>query len=316
MKNTAARQLSNHRVVARNIVIILIGLLVMYAVLPQIGSFHRSLSLVRHAQLSWFVAAILISTASYFAAGLVYICLAQKPLPYTRTVLVQLASMFTNRLLPAGIGALGTNYQFLRRHKHSAAQALTVVSVNNLLGFVGNMLLVGIMLLVLPAGSRSVHLPHLSQTAVLVGAVTIILVALALLTLFRKKLKDISRQIISALAHYRAQPLQLILALASSMLLTMCYTGCLYAAGQAVGIHLSVAAVLICMSAGVAGSTAVPTPGGLGGAEAGLVAGLSAYGIPGAQALAAVLLYRICTYWLALLGGSIAFLVAGRRHYL
>ena len=59
-----------------------------------------------------------------------------------------------------------------------------------------------------------------------------------------------------------------------------------------------------------------PTPGGLGGVEAGLVAGLVAYRVASADALAAVLVYRLVSYWLMLAIGAAAFVIAERRGYL
>jgi len=56
--------------------------------------------------------------------------------------------------------------------------------------------------------------------------------------------------------------------------------------------------------------------GGLGGAEAGLTAGFVAYGLTSNRALAVTLLYRLLTYWLALVIGALAFSVARRLRYL
>jgi uncharacterized protein (TIRG00374 family) len=73
---------------------------------------------------------------------------------------------------------------------------------------------------------------------------------------------------------------------------------------------------LLVLTAGVAGGTLTPTPGGLLGVEAGLIAGFAAFGISTADALAAALLYRLLTYWLALVGGFIAFVYAQHAKYL
>ena len=50
--------------------------------------------------------------------------------------------------------------------------------------------------------------------------------------------------------------------------------------------------------AGAIIGSAVPTPGGLGGIEAALSAGLIAVGVDSGTAVSSVLLYRIVTYWL------------------
>ena len=51
------------------------------------------------------------------------------------------------------------------------------------------------------------------------------------------------------------------------------------------------------------------TPGGLGFVEAGLVGTLTLAGVPGPDALAATLLYRLVSYWLPIPVGGVAYLV-------
>jgi uncharacterized membrane protein YbhN (UPF0104 family) len=50
--------------------------------------------------------------------------------------------------------------------------------------------------------------------------------------------------------------------------------------------------------------------------EAGLVAGLVVYQVDSAAALAAVLVYRLISYWLPLAAGAAAFAVSHRRKYI
>ena len=100
------------------------------------------------------------------------------------------------------------------------------------------------------------------------------------------------------------------------MALTACYALCLYACVHGVGLHTSFVVVFLVMTLGVLGMTAAPTPGGIGGAEAGIVAGLTLYGTGAAEALAIALLYRIFTFWLPLVSGAVAFVYASRRRYI
>ena len=67
--------------------------------------------------------------------------------------------------------------------------------------------------------------------------------------------------------------------------------------------------ILTAIAAYLAGSivaSAAPTPGGLGAAEAALVAGLTVAGLPQATAVPAVLLFRLMTYWVPILPGWLA----------
>jgi uncharacterized protein (TIRG00374 family) len=56
-----------------------------------------------------------------------------------------------------------------------------------------------------------------------------------------------------------------------------------------------------------------PTPGGVGPFEAAAVAGMGTLGVAAGPAVAAVLTYRLITYWLPVVPGGIALHVLRRR---
>jgi uncharacterized protein (TIRG00374 family) len=58
----------------------------------------------------------------------------------------------------------------------------------------------------------------------------------------------------------------------------------------------------------------VPTPGGVGGIEGALIAGLSAAGVAVALATPATLLFRLVTYWLRVPIGWVAMKYLESRH--
>ena len=82
----------------------------------------------------------------------------------------------------------------------------------------------------------------------------------------------------------------------------------------AFGVHLDFTQVLVIFTLGSVVGVATPTPGGLIGIEAGLIAGFVAFGISGPKALAIVLTYRFISYWLPILPGFIALVYVKRRH--
>jgi uncharacterized protein (TIRG00374 family) len=87
----------------------------------------------------------------------------------------------------------------------------------------------------------------------------------------------------------------------------------LYCAGQALGVEISPLTVLFVVPASTLAGM-VPTPGGLGGVEAALVALLVAVAVESAAvALAVALVYRVVSYWFALaVGGGAALAVLKR----
>ena len=72
------------------------------------------------------------------------------------------------------------------------------------------------------------------------------------------------------------------------------------------------AAAVVFLAGNTVGS-ATPAPGGLGGVEAVMAAGLTAIGIPPHQAIPAVLLFRMATFWLPIPFGWISYAVLQRR---
>jgi undecaprenyl-diphosphatase len=219
--------------------------------------------------------------------------------------------MFINRLLPVGLGAIGANFAYLRTQKHSRAQAAVVVAANNIVGFIGHavvltaaFVLLGVRL---PDGIAGNQLRH---GWLLAAGVLIIGVSFVLLWRTQRRVRKTLQQLIG---HYRRRPVRVLAAVLTSALLTISNVWCLQFCLQATGINLPFTTTLLIFTFGVGLGTAVPTPGGLGGVEAGLVAGLVAYDVAGAPALAAVVLYRLISYWFALATGALAFVYCRQR---
>jgi undecaprenyl-diphosphatase len=145
----------------------------------------------------------------------------------------------------------------------------------------------------------------------LIGLVGVIVAAVLLLPPVRRKLLRFGSNMLVSVR--KLQVRRVLVALCLAVLLTATYTLVLACAAQAVDLELSILQVFIVFSIGMLTATAAPTPGGLVGAEAGLFAGFVAYGVAAAPAGAAVLLYRLVSYWLPLIPGCFALLAARKR---
>ena len=291
-------------------------ILALYVLLPQLSIFRNSWHLLGNLKPVWTLTAVGLTVTTYLLAALTYCLLAPLRLRYHEVVVVQFAAMLVNRLLPAGVGALGANYAYLRHKRHSTTQAASVVAVNNLLGIVGHVLIVMVVLALSSEYSR--HLAagseHKIKSVAEVIAGVVIAVVLIGLVFSRRHLKRLLATIGSQIAVYERRPWRLSGALSSSMLLTVCNVLCLYSCMLAVGVHLPLIVVILIFTFGLSTGTVTPTPGGLGGFEAGLTAGFVAYHIGSGSALAIALLFRLITYWLMLLVGMVAFIVVQRKH--
>jgi uncharacterized protein (TIRG00374 family) len=88
----------------------------------------------------------------------------------------------------------------------------------------------------------------------------------------------------------------------------------LLAALEAAGAQPNLALTLLAYCAAQLLAQVPITPGGLGVVEAGMTATLALAGIPAGQAAAAVLAYRLASYWLQLPAGLVAWLLHRRRY--
>lgn len=303
---------------AREQLLILLGaIIVLYFIVPHIGSFRHSLELAKNADSQLLALSVVFTALSYIAAAGTYWLLAILPLSYFRTLLIQLAGMFVNRLLPAGVGSMSVNYLHLKRSGHTGAQAASVVAANNSLGIIGHVFLLVALLLPLHGHLPDLHLPLLNNLRIIIVVVAATSVLWAAVYMrYQKQIKRSLKSFVRQFLNYRHRPNRLSLALLCSLGLTLSNVLSLWFCVLAMNISIPFIAVFIVFSLGVALGTATPTPGGLGGVEAGLVAGLVVYHVDSASALAAVLVYRLISYWLPLVAGAIAFFYSQRRGYI
>ncbi len=286
----------------------------VYAVVPQLGVFDTSWTTLLHSDVRYGVIALLCLLISFAAATSIYMLLSARRLRFGSTYLIQVAGAFAGKVLPVGLGSISVNYLYLRKQRHSQSVAATIVAVNNLLGFMGHMLWLCLLLLLGASSLAAVRLtPNL---AAVLGGLTATLLVIGLGWYMRKRALKAVRSVGKQLRSYRQQPARLLLALLVSMVLTACNIAILWLSAQALQLPLTVVGAAIALTAGVLAQSATPTPGGLGGVEAGLVGGLVLSGMTADQAIPVTILFRCITFWLPLMLGGIALFAAIRKKLL
>jgi uncharacterized protein (TIRG00374 family) len=144
---------------------------------------------------------------------------------------------------------------------------------------------------------------------VLAGLILAALVVFALPAgrhLLRARVSPMLGQVLPQLLQVAQQPRKLAQGIGGALLLTLSYILCLAACVAAFGRTVPIASIAVVYLTGSAIGSILPTPGGLGGVEAALTAGLTATGMPGAVAVSAVLLFRLITFWLPVPVGWVA----------
>jgi undecaprenyl-diphosphatase len=120
------------------------------------------------------------------------------------------------------------------------------------------------------------------------------------------KVGGLARRTLGELRAVLADPVRLAMVLLGSLATPLGQILVLGLVLQAFGGGVAIPALGAVYVGGHAVGSAAPTPGGLGGVEAALIAGLTGVDVDPAVATSAVLVYRLLTYWLVLLPGWLA----------
>lgn len=297
------------------LLVLVLFLLLLYVVVPRVGNFQESFAVVGGAVVWPLLLAGVFLVFTFVISGGIYWLLALRPIGYGRIFTVQLASAFTNRVLPAGVGGPVLIVQYLRRHAFRLPEALAMVSANALVGWAahGALLLAGLLI----TGNDALPSTALPWRMIGLGAALVVAVLLVLALALpdgRRRMHRFLRETLHALAAYRNYPGRLAAAFGFACALTLCYVTIFYLSAQSLGTDLPLMQCFLIFTAGIATGAAIPLPGGLVGVEAGLAGGMIVYGIDPLQAVAVALLYRLSTFWLPLIPAFAAFMLT-RKWY-
>lgn len=294
---------------------------VFYLLLPQLANVDDSIAALRSAQWGWLLLATALSALTYVFAAISLLGAVPAPLPFGRVVQLQLATSFVNRVTPANVGGMALGVRFMQRAGVPAARAVTAVGLNVLAGAVVH---VGLLAVFLTWAQRrpggSFRLPG-SSTLLVVIVVVLALVGAAAATRRGRRLLGtralrFGRESLTSLTTIVRSPGRVAALFGGSLGLTLTYGAAFGCAVQAFGGGVGLPEVGAVYLGAAAVAAVAPTPGGLGAMEAALVAGLTGADMDPSLALAAVLTYRLATFWLPILPGWAAFHRLQRHHHL
>lgn len=288
-----------------------------FLLLPKISSLKDSYHVLLNANLGYFSLATICMGCTFPAAAGVYIFLSQHKLSLYPTTLVSLAAIFVNKLLPASSGTVALNIRYLTKKGHSLVQASSIVIINNIVGLLGHLTILVTVSVVARKpfwSSLVIRIPQINSKIALFS-LSLLIVVLILAIKYKSKLLMVMKQITEYTKYLLSQPKRCMGALACAMFITTGYALTLYFSTLATGQSVSILEAYYVLTIGVAAASLTPTPGGIGGAEVGLVAALASLGIPVGPSLATAILYRFISYWLPILPGAFALHIANIRRY-
>ena len=284
-----------------------------------IGEFSGAdiLGTLSHASPGWFAVAVLASAVTYLAAAENLAAFVPRRLSLLRGFAVQLSTAFIGVALPPTVGHVAVNARYLHHEDVDESSIAAAVALSQIVNVVTTVLLLVIFGLLTGSGLSRFKIAPGADVLIGLAVIAGVIVVLAAVPQTRRRLtgivwphlRSIGPRLLDAIAH----PLRLALSMGANLVLTAAYLVAFIAALWAIGAHPAILPAAVVYLAGNAVGSAAPTPGGIGGVEAVLAAGLTAIGIPGHEAIPAVLLFRVATFWLPIPAGGLAYLVLRRR---
>jgi undecaprenyl-diphosphatase len=236
------------------------------------------------------------------------------PVRFRLLLALQVGTSFTNRLLPGGVGGAVLNERALERSGVDRATATGLVVAKTAEGALGHLALAGLAVAFAERGRFFQRpLPHDWPALVaVVGA--LVLAGLVLRTPFgRVHLVTPARRTGRSVADVVCRPTKALELVGGNVGVTLCYSGAMFVCLRAFDADLGAMTVAATYLAATAIASLAPTPGNAGAVEGALVAGFTAAGVTAEQSVAAVLTFRLVTFWLPILPGWFAFTRLRRR---
>jgi len=275
------------------------------------------LTTLSQANPAWFALALLGSAVTYLAAAENLAAFVPRRLSLWRGFRVQLATAFVGVALPPTVGHVAVNARYLHHEEVDDGTIAAAVTMSQIVNVVTTVLL--LIVLGVLTGSGFSRFKIAPGADILIGLLVILAIVIVLLAVPQTRakltgtvwphLRAVWPRLLDAISH----PVRLAISAGANVLLSIAYLVAMLAALWSVGAHPPILATAVVYLAGNAAGSAAPTPGGIGGVEAVLAAGLTAIGIPAHQAIAAVLIFRTATFWLPIPVGWISYLQLQRR---
>lgn len=278
---------------------------------PQLADVDNIWAQVKTASWPWAVLAVGLSFVTYAGATVSLLGAIPARVGFGGAFIAQLASSFANRVTPAKVGGVATNIRYFQKQGVPTAVSVAAVGLNAIAGLVVHVGLTVVFLVLTSrseeTGSLTIPSPRtLGLAAAGAGAVVLISLAIPRLRgLIRDHVVPQLRAGLDAVRTIAHRPRRLFLLFGGSLAITLAYLGAMVASLEAFGSDAAFPLVALLFLTGSAVANAAPTPGGLGAAEAALIAAFST--VEEAEiVIPAVFLYRFVTFWLPILPGWLA----------
>lgn len=303
------------RIKPRTMLGIVMGVVAIGTLVPQILGIGSLWGELGKANWWWAAAALGLSVVTYIGAAVALDGSVAERLPLGPNIGVQLATSYVGVVAPGG--ALALTGRFLQKRGIDTATAVAAVAVDTVAGVIVHLTLTALFFALAGAsGLGTFELPSL-VTIGIIGAGVALLAAVSVAlpwsrSLLTTRVLPATKRSLAGVGDIAKQPSKMIELFGGSLMITLGYILALAVSVSAFDTGPAFTSIALVYLVGSVVSAAAPTPGGIGAVEATLIAGLTSAGMPSTTAVAAVILFRVATFWIPLAPGWGAFVALQR----
>ncbi|HEX6287142.1 MAG TPA: flippase-like domain-containing protein [Acidimicrobiia bacterium] len=306
---TAPPRVELRRVTLKSLGTVLLLLLVAYALLPLLTEvdYAQIWDVLQSADWMLLVLGVIVGHLQFFPSATATMFAVPATLPFWPLVTLQTASQFISLAIPSSAGRVAMNAAFLHKFGVPVTVALAQGAID---GFSGFLVQVLILLVVLLTGDVDLglsidpsDLPWLIILAVVVGVVALAVLLVLRVQKLREKVLPVVKQAWGALMVVLRQPSRALGLLGSNFVYWNTLGLTLWVLLDAIGSPIGYGSALFVAVGTSLFAGFMPVPGGVGVAEATMVALLATFGVDQAAAFAATAVYRAATFYLPAIEG-------------
>ncbi len=298
-----------------------------WALIGVLINVTKSWNTIVGADWAWVALVFVLAQAAYPAIAITTVGSVTDPLPYGRTVALEVADTFV-ALAGGSMAVLATRIRFFQQEGYTP----TVAVSSGVLASTASWIVKGAVFLValpLAIGNLDLGEPASDSSGnshlvwLIVIAVALAGVALGLIfaiprwrRMAAQKIRPKASEVWSHLKLLAGHPRNLVEIFGGSLAAQLFVAMALGASLHAFGDRLSLATLIVVLTLGSMLGGVSPVPGGMGVVEAGMIIGLTAAGINESDAVAAVFVQRLFTAYLPPIWGWFVMVWLRRKEYL
>ena len=295
------------RVSARSLIMGVLLLLIGSALFTAFTSvdYAEIWEVLQSANWTMIIFALIVGHTQFFPQATATMFAVPARLPFWPLLTLQTASQFISLAIPSAAGRVAMNAAFIHKFGVSITVAVAQGAID---GFSGFLVQAAIMLLILLVGDVELGL---NTSDVQWGLVLLVIVALVVVLVvvvlrvkkLRERIVPVVSQAWGALMVVLSKPTRAIGLLTSNFVYWNVLGITLWLLLQAVGVDLSYGSALFVAAGTNLLAGFMPVPGGIGVAEATMIALLAAMGVDESVAFAVTVVYRVITFYLPAIEG-------------